>query len=219
MKRLLALILALAFSITNNVDFQASGETHYSRDSYYKIAEGDAPDYRYLTRNYSNLTSSGNCVGKPLQLSRAVSLHLDSMGIYRYWLDYSMTSDDISEDDVRAMTSAQEYTFTEETWIVAPQKCVVETKSTDGGGHYMRITTADGKWTFVIENMERWFCCRNRSVDADADVMNTSWTHTVNVAGSTIPGGYGIGRAVDGTTFTVLDSTGRVVSLSSYYSS
>lgn len=214
MKRILSMILAVLFSISNNVDYQTNSDMVFVPDGYYTIEENEPPDYRYLTQNYSSLTSSGNCVGKSARRQRGALIHMTELSNYKYWFDYSDA--DADEAYVTGLGDASSYTFTCEADIIAPQSLIVKTKSTDGGGHSMLLESTDGKYTIYVENMERWFCCRNRQLPPDVDPSTYTWTHTCNVYGYTIPGGYLIGRAVEGTTVTVM-SGGRAVSLADFY--
>lgn len=216
MKRLLSMVLALAFSILNNVDYSTNADVVFTPDGYYKIEEGEAPDYRYLTKNYSDLSSGGTCIGVSSSRESAVLIHMSEMSNHKYWLDYSDMT--VTEDVIETEHSSTDgYTFNKLTDIVAPQKCIVKSSSTGGDGHVMDLTTADGKYNFHITGMERWFCCRNKRLSADEDPMQVKWTHTVNIQDTAIPAGYLIGKATDGTRVAITDAAGRPVSIKDYY--
>lgn len=215
MKRILSMILAVLFSISNNVDYQTNSDMAFVPDGYFTIEENDPPDYRYLTQNYSNLTSSGNCVGKSASRQSAALIHMSELASYKYWFDYS--DKDATEATVTSLGDDNSYIFSGDTDIVAPQALIVKTKSTDGGGHSMLLETTDGLYTIYVENMERWFCCRNRALPDDVDPMSYTWTHTSNVYGYTIPGGYMIGRATSGTTISIYNANGKPVSIATFY--
>ena len=217
MKRLLAMIMALMFSMSNNVDYQTNADEPFNPAGYYMVEGNEAPDYRYITQNYSSLTSSGTCLAKSTSREHSVIVKLSELGPSKYWVDYSH-NEPIDASFFDEMNGATSYTFSGTADIVAPQACIVKTKSTDGGGHSMLLETTDGHYQLYISNMERWFCCRNRTLPPDADPSTYTWTHTANVHGYTIPAGYLIGKAQEGTVIEFRGATNGNVSIKDFYS-
>lgn len=216
MKKLIAVIMAVLFSAFNNVDYVPEEYVPYDVDSYYKVAEGDAPDYRNITRNYSDLSTGGKCYHSTIDVKdwNNDTYIMYDRSIARWWIDYDHP--EVSADEISGMSNST-YTFYGRTYIVVPQMCTVQTKSTDANGHSMKLETCDGKWIFYIEGMERWFCCRDRVLDEDIDPLTYTWVHTSNVYGLKLFGGQMIGISAPGTTFTVYDAKGNKVSLAEFY--
>lgn len=210
------MLISLFFSISNNVDYQANSNEAFIPDSYFVLEGNEAPDYRYMYQNFDMTTSSGICLASSASRQSAELVHLTENGAYKHWVSYNDTGP-IDNAYFADLVDTNSYYFTEPTDIVAPQACIVKTKSTDGGGHSMLLETTDGRYTLYFTGMERWFCCRSRSVPDGVDPKNYTWVHTCNVYGKTIPQGYLIGRAVEGTSFTIQDSSGRTVSLEEFY--
>lgn len=212
MKRLLALIMTFFFAMNNNVAFQASDNSVYAPESYFRIEGNEAPDYRYMYENYTNIQTTGKCLGQSLNVSTGTSLlQVEENGIkgpYKYWFDSSDHS--MKVEGLSAFGNT--YTFEGTAYIVAPQDCIVETTSSDGGGHSMKLTTTDGKYTIYVQGMERWFCCRRRSTPDGVDPAEYTWIHTINTYGYKIPRGYMIGIATQGTTVTVERANGVSIS-------
>ncbi len=210
MKRLLAMILTVFFSIQNNVGIQFSGDTSFVVDSWYKIPEATAPDYRQLYSSGIQLTSADNCTPSTRVAQNAVQVDSENtIGVSAYW--FAESEDELYISDI---TDEVEYTWSEAGEIIAPLNCTVVTPSTSGGGHSMRLDTVSGDYTFVFENMERWFCCRYRKDNAE----NAQWSHTLDVSGTTIKAGQLIGFAQKGTTVKVYNTkTGNIVSIKSFY--
>lgn len=215
MKRLLSLLLTFFFALSNNVGFQASDNKPYTPESYYRVEGNEQPDYRYMYENYTNIQTSGKCIGTSMTLTSSSQLVKVEDGVnYKYWFDNS-EKDTVTDAFLGSFDN--EYTFENYAYIVAPQACTVKTKTSDGGGHSMLLATSDGKYNILVQGMERWFCDRRRSTPDGIDPAEYTWVHTVNVEGYTIPKGYLIGIATEGTTVTVQGADGTTISLTDFY--
>ena len=216
MKRLLALIMTFFFAMNNNVAFQASDNSVYSPESYFRIEGNEAPDYRYMYENYTNIQTTGKCLGQSMNASAGIKpLHVSDTGPYKYWFDGSDT--EMDEKGTGLSAFGDTYTFKDTAYIIAPQDCVVETRSSDGGGHSMKLTTTDGQYTIYVQGMERWFCCRRRSTPDGVDPAEYTWIHTINTYGYKIQRGYLIGIATEGTTVHVEKADGTSISMTEFY--
>lgn len=214
MKRLLSLILTFFFALNNNVAFQASDAKPFAPESYYRVEGNEEPDYRYMYENYTNLQTSGKCISTSTNLSNNATLVvLDDAINLKYWFVSGKT--DIDENFLDNI--GEEYTFEKNAYIVAPQACIVQTKTSDGGGHSMLLATSDGKYKIYVQGMERWFCDRRRSTPDGIDPMDYTWVHTANVEGYTIPKGYMIGVADEGTTVTIVTADGAAATMTEFY--
>lgn len=212
MKRLLALIMTFLFALNNNVSYQASDNSVYTPDSFYKVEGNEAPDYRYIYENYTELQASGKCIGTSVTIARSSDglIQLTPDSSYLYWWD-SLSNEQIDKAYLDSLGDS--YEFSVRSYIVAPRDCKVLTKPNDGGGHCIDLVTTDGKYSVHISDMERLFCDRKRTVPDGEDVMTHNWNHTVSIEGYVIRKGCLVGIATEGTTVTVkakksnLDST------------
>lgn len=201
MKRVLAMLFSVFLSIQNNVGIQFSGDDAFVVGSYYTIQNTEQPDYRKLYTRGVQLKSADNCtpntrMGKGLATIQSQS----SAGLSAYWVAEStgatMSLSDVPDSNV--------YTYKEAGDIIAPLNCTIATSATSGGGHYMRLDSLDGKYTFVIENMERWYCCRYRKESGyDTHGNPVQWEHGIDVCGTTVNAGQLVGLAVEGTEIRV----------------
>lgn len=215
MKRLLALIMTFLFAASNNVSYQTSDYSVYTPESYYRIEGNEAPDYRYMFENYTMLQSDGKCVGSSTDLrDKAQTIHLSENSAFMYWFDSNATSAP-SADDLKAMAAS--YSYAEGGYIICPRDLVVKTKGSDGGGHIMDLVSTDGKWKVHIAGMERWFCCRRRTIPDGQEPADYTWLHTTDTYEYKIPRGYMIGVALQGTTITVSKADGTAVTMMDFY--
>ena len=215
MKRMLAMLMTVFFSIQNNVGVQFSADNAFMVDSWYTIQEDTAPDYRQLYTGGVQLTSADNCTPSTRTVQDAVQIESETTtGMSAYWFAESL--DTMSVTDVPDET---EFVWETSGEIVAPLNCVVSTSATSGGGHSMRIDTVAGDYTFVFEDMERWYCCRYRKGSGtDEEGTPVPWSHTVDIAGRTIKAGQLVGFAKEGTTVKVYDTrSGNLISIKSFY--
>lgn len=198
MKRLLAMLMSALFSAFNNVDYQASSNIMFSPTSYYYLESTDVPDYRSMY-NGNPSSSKEQCVKSSAAVTGVRKITSSNSSSTSYWI--------VAEDmDLSRLSGyGDSYTFTSEQSIIAPRKCKVITHSSSGGGHYMDLITMDNMYRFHIDNMERWYCCRNKD-----DLPNTtdSWTHTLDIYNEVISDGYLIGYAQVGTTFSIYKNDG-----------
>lgn len=218
MKRLLALIMTFLFALNNNVSFQASDNSVYSPDSYYKVEGNEAPDYRYIYDNYTELQASGKCIGRSISVvgSDTRQIHLTEDSSYLYWWSTLGTAK-ISKTYLD--TLGDSFQFSYRTNIVAPRDCKVLTKPSDGGGHCIDLVTTDGKYSIHISGMERLFCDRKRSAPEGEDIMTHNWNHTVSIEGYVIRKGCLVGIATDETTVTVkAEKDGLPSTMTGFYS-
>lgn len=212
MKRFLAMLFSLFVSITNNVSPQFSGGDEFQYDVYYQITSTQRPDYKKLYASGVQLTSADNCttttrMGQDLNLIKSTGT--SGLSAYLYM------SDAEKAHTAQSFNSSNSYTFTEAGDIIAPVNCKVVTEPTSGGGHYMRLDSLDGKYSFVIENMERWYCCRYRK---EAPANDGAWVHSVDISNETIHAGQLIGLAKDGTIIKVFDTeSGLAISWYTFY--
>lgn len=215
MKRILAMLMTVFFSIQNNVGIQFSADNVFVVDSWYTIQENSQPDYRQLYTHGVQLTSADNCTKSTRNAKNLVQIASDSSpGLSAYWIaegDGSMSINDVPDEGT--------YTWDKTGEIIAPLNCIVSSTATSGGGHSMRLDTVAGDYTFVIENMERWYCCRYRkSSGVDENGNEVPWIHTVDIGGSLIKAGQLVGMAKEGTTVKVYNTkTGAMTSLQSFY--
>lgn len=196
------MVLTFLFALNNNVSFQASDNSVYSPDSYYRIEGNEAPDYRYIYENYTELQASGKCIGTSVTIanSKEYLIQLTPTSSYLYWWS-TLGVDEIDEAYLDSLGDT--FQFSERTNIVAPRDCKVTTKPSDGGGHCIDMVTTDGKYSIHITGMERLFCDRKRTVPEGEDIMAHNWNHTVSIEGYVIRKGCLVGIATDETTVTV----------------
>jgi len=210
--------MTFLFALNNNVSFQASDNTVYSPNSYYRIEGNEAPDYRYIYENYTELQASGKCIGKSVSIvnSQVRQIQLTEDSSYLYW--WSKSGSDVV-DKAYLDTLGDSYQFSGRENIVAPRDCKVLTKPSDGGGHCIDLVTTDGKYSIHISGMERLFCDRKRTAPDGEDIMTHNWNHTVSIEGYVIRKGYLIGIATDETTVTVkAEKAGLPSTMTGFYS-
>lgn len=201
MKRLLALIMTFFFALNNNVSFQASDNSVYAPDNYYRIEGNESPDYRYIYENYTELQASGKCIGTSVNIAQsATDVHLTEYSSHLYWWD-TTCEEEITEGYLNSLGNT--YTFESRANIVAPRDCKVLTTVDDGGGHLLDLVTTDGKYEIHIANMERLFCDRKRTLADDEDPLKANWNHTVSIKGYVVKKGCMLGISAEGTTVTV----------------
>ena len=205
MKRFLAMLIALSTSLLNNTEYIASDENTYFTEDYYTVSdEYQPPSYRELY-NGNCVDLESTCVTNSVIVTGAKAFGNNGY----YWLS------DVDIADT-TKTSESTYTFTGDGIIVAPFNCTVITDAQgSANGTYMVLVSTDGKYTITLENMERWFCCRNRTAPADG-----AWVHTdKHKSGSvTISKGYYIGKSKQGTTAILSDTESKTnISWSTIY--
>lgn len=210
MKRLLAMLMSVLFSIFNNVDYQASDNVDFSPDSYYYIEGSEVPDFKSVYIG-NPADESKRCVQSSEAVKGAHKVTSTNSSTVTYWLAPERV-------DITTISGyGMEYTFTQEQAIVAPRRCKIYTHAASGGGHSMDLITLDNAYRFHVENMERWYCCRNRDALSDS---TSAWQHTTDIYGETIDDGYLIGNAQIGTTVSVYKYDGAdwvQISISDYY--
>lgn len=217
MKRVLAMILTAVFCMINNVDFQMNSDVPFIEENYFKVEEGRAPDYRYVTQNYNNLSTSGNCLRSSVYLSKARLYRVDMQHPEKAWFDLSTA--EVNAEVVGSYSSTNEYQFSGITDIVCPQKCTIKSDSASSDGHSMELETTDGKYIIYITDMSRWFCCRNRKLEPGMSDMDQVWAHTVNLTGTTLGRGDMIGVANSNTkiSFYLNNDNKDPVTISMFY--
>lgn len=207
------MITSALLAVFNNVTPQFSGDSEFQYNSYYQITETRKPDYQKLFVSGVQVTSADNCttnkrMGKNLYLIPSNG----TQGLSAYLFKEDATK----SFDISTLGASNTYTYTDDGDIIAPVNCKIVTSPTSGGGHHMRLDSLDGKYSFVVEDMERWYCCRFRK---EVPSEGEAWTHTVDISVSTLQAGQLIGSATGGSTvIKVYDTaTGLGISWSQFY--
>lgn len=187
------MLMSALFSAFNNVDYQASSNIMFSPTSYYYLESTDVPDYRSIY-NGNPSSSKEQCVKSSVAVTGAHKVTSQNSATVSYWI----TTEDVDLSQLSGYGDS--YTYTSKQAIIAPRKCKVVTHSSSGGGHFMDLVTMDNMYRFHIDNMERWYCCRNKE---DLSEASDSWTHTLDIYNEVVTDGYLIGYAQVGTTFSI----------------
>lgn len=211
MKKMIALLLSLLYSMFSNVEYQPVDDVPFDYQGYYIITDTQAPDYRALYSTGAVLSLSDSCFNTQVAVDNLVTIQSEqNTDNYAYWV----APVEVSLNDIANFGTM--YTFEEDTEVAIPRKATIVTHAyASNSGHYMELVTLDGNYRFVFNNLERWYCCRTREA-------TENWEHTIDVFGTDLSDGNLVGYATPETTFQVQklnQETGlfEVIDLYSFY--
>ena len=180
MKKLLALLTTLFVSIFNNVGFTTMADRPYTGEGYYKVDEGEPPDYRDIYNYNPSMSGKSNCrttnwSSGGIDVDYSDDEKNSQLAIGKYV--EANTTDKVDNLDVKTIT------LKKHSYIIAPYDCTLLTSSNTSDGHTMELecTLGNNKYKIILKNMERWYCCNLRDMDVDASVsgnmLKYPWVH------------------------------------------
>ena len=200
MKRLLAMLLALFSSITNNVDYQVQGDVPYSAGSYYTIEEGQAPDYRDIYGTPAVASREVSCKPNPFMGAREEVTYSDGAEhVNAYWL---VGGESIAYD---SLTDDTTFVFDSDSQIIIPYtgELLSASSTSDGTSMNVKCTVNGQDYQLQITGMDRWWCCmsRNETHKVPNKYGKLVWSHTCSeLQGTTFNQGQVLGKSIAGET-------------------
>lgn len=207
MKRLLAIIMSFLFALFNNTGYVISDKPLFGAEKYYKFEDESSFTEQELITRFNKSGEQSITTSVPVGGAKIVQGDSEhrTKGYYFYStlsgvdkVDYTIVSQyDNSKGQIKWNN-----TNGSDVYIVSPCAChiVTDFSKDNSGGRDLALESTDKQFRFEFSNMERRFTEMQRTPPSDGE----DWTNCAKVDKNyTLPAGYLVGIAQDGTQLTV----------------
>ena len=197
MRRILAMLLSVFFSIFNNTNYVASSKPNFNPGGIYMFENEDGYTTQELNEKRTGTDDTNETPQKDDDATK-------QGGTYSPTAGKKLSNDDLDQT---------KYTWSDEDIqknkrIVMPEDgTVINDENKGNGGHDLTIKAGDK--TFEFRNMQ----CRYPEINKEQQEV---WTNIEDLTGRKISSGSTIGIAKVGTTLEIKEN-GKAIALKDYY--